>query len=129
MNPPLNIPRSLGALFIGFLALASMDTICTALFLKVSAASLTSTPTTAQMLGLLTIKLLSGLSAGYLAAKLAGSRRWQHALVLAVIILSIGLLGLLAMAGVPRTAYTTYALLLSPLSILIGGCLRHRQAD
>ncbi|HEX4948371.1 MAG TPA: hypothetical protein VFZ34_16980 [Blastocatellia bacterium] len=128
MNPPINIPRSLGALFIGFLVLAALDTICTALFIKFSAVSLTAALTSQQTLALLAIKVFAGLSGGYVAATLAGSRRWQHAIVLALCILSVGVLGLIAMSAVPRSAYTTYALFLSPLSIVIGGWLRHLQS-
>lgn len=130
MNSPLNIARGLGALFLGFLVLASLDTILTALTLKFFFASAVAAPMTAtQMVGLLAIKVLAGLLAGYLSATLAASHRWQHALVLAVLILCIGLLGLLALRGVPRSDYTTYALIVSPLSILIGGWLRARKAS
>lgn len=128
MNTPLNLARGLGAIFIGFLALAGIDTILTALSLKFFFASPMAEMTNNQTLGLLTVKALSGLLAGYLTATLAGARRWQHALMLAVIILSIGVLSLLVMAAAPRSAYTTYALLLSPLSIVVGGWLRHRKA-
>lgn len=128
MNTPINFARSLGALFIGFLALAGIDTILTALTLKFFFAALTAPLTSNQTVGLLAIKVLSGLVAGYFTATLAGSRRWQHALILASIILSIGVLGLLVMNATPRSAYTNYALLLSPLSIVVGGWLRQRQA-
>ena len=128
MNTPINIARSLGALFIGFLALAGIDTILTALTLKFAFASLTAPMTINQTIGLLVVKVLSGLVAGYITATLAGARRWQHALILASIILSVGVLGLLMMTAAPRSAYTNYALLLSPLSIVVGGWLRHRKA-
>jgi hypothetical protein len=128
MNTPLNIARGLGAIFIGFLALAGIDTILTALTLKFFFASLTAPLTSNQTIGLLAVKALSGLVAGYITATLAGARRWQHALILAGIILSVGLLSLLVMRAAPRSAYTTYALLLSPLSIVVGGWLRHRKA-
>lgn len=128
MNTPINFARSLGALFLGFLALAGIDTILTALTLKFFFAALTAPMTSKQMVGLLVVKVLSGLVAGYLTGTLAGSRRWQHALILASIILGVGVLGLLVMSAAPRSSYSTYALLLSPLSIVVGGWLRHRKA-
>lgn len=128
MNPPLNFARSLAALFIGFFALAGIDSILTALALKFFFGATAASPTSPQIMGLLALKVVSGLVGGYLAAALAGSHRWQHALILAGVVLSFGLLGLVAMKNAPRSAFTTYALVLSPLSIVIGGWLRQRRA-
>lgn len=128
MNTPINFARSLAALFIGFFVLAGVDTILTALTLKFFFAT-PATPTTGeQPLSLLGIKIFSGLIGGYVTASLAGTRRWQHALLLAGIILSLGMVGLAAMKDAPRSAYTIYALILSPLSVAVGGWLRSRQS-
>lgn len=128
MNTPINFARSLAALFIGFFVLAGTDTILTALTLKFFFAAPAMTPPGEQPLSLLGIKIFSGLLGGYVAASLAGTRRWQHALLLAGIILSLGVMGLAAMKDAPRSAYTTYALIFSPLSVLVGGWLRSRKS-
>jgi hypothetical protein len=128
MNPPINFARSIGAVIIGFIVLAGTDTIITALVLKFFFGSLTAPLTINQTIGLLAVKVVSGLAAGYITATLAVTRRWQHALVLAGIVLTIGLVGLLLITAAPRSAYTNYALILSPLSIVLGGWLRHRKA-
>ena len=128
MNTPINYARGLGAIFLGFLALAGIDILLTAFVLKFLFASATTTITITETMGLLAIKVISGLVAGYIAAALAGGRRWQHALVFAVIILGLGLLRLQVMTEEQRSAFTTYALVLSPLCIAIGGWLRHRKA-
>lgn len=125
MNQPLNLARSLGALFIGFFVLAGLTVILKAVTLRWLFPPEVTTITTGQTVALLAINAVAGLAAGYAAAALAGVRRWQHALVLAVLILGVGLLGA---RNAPPSDFTTYTLLLSPLSIFIGGWLRHRKS-
>lgn len=129
MSTTLNIARGLGAVFLGFLVLAGIDTILTALTLKFFFAGMTTAPTSAQMTSLLAIKVVAGALAGYLTAALAASHRWQHALIFAALIFCVGLLGVLAMRGMPRSSYTTYVLIISPLSIIVGGWLRSRTTS
>ncbi len=128
MNTPINFARSLAALFMGFFASAGVNTILTALLRKFLLPATMDALTATQTLCLLAATALSGLVGGYVAAALAGSRRWLHALLLAGIIMSAGLLFLWLARNVPRSAYSTYALIVLPLSIVVGGWLRHRKA-
>jgi hypothetical protein len=120
MNTPINFARSLAAIFLGFLVLMLVVTLSSALTMKVMS------PPPSSML--LAINVLAGLIAGYVVASLAGTHRWQHASLLAGIILCVGLLALSVMPGAPRDDYSKYALVLSPLGVIAGGWLRHRKA-
>lgn len=128
MNTPINYVRGFGAVFVGFLAMAGLNMILIALLQKFLSLTTMDALTTTQTLCLLAATALSGFVGGFIAAALAGDRRWQHAVVLAGVILGIGVLGLLVQRDTPRSAYTVYALVLSPLSILAGGWLRHFTA-
>lgn len=121
MNTPLNFARSLAAIFLGFLVLMIVVTLSSALTMKVI-----SSPSIGALLA---INVFAGLIAGYVVASLAGTHRWQHAALLAGIILCVGLLALSVIQGVPRDDYSKYALVLSPLGVIAGGWLRHRKSE
>lgn len=120
MKTPINYARSVAAIFLGFLVLMMIVTLSTALVMKVVAA-----PPAAVLLA---INIIAGLIAGYVTAVLAGAYRWQHSLLLATIISAIGLLALNSMNRPPSDDYSKYALVISPLGIVIGGLIRHFKA-
>lgn len=127
MNPSINYVRSAGAIFISFFILALIDTISTTILRKFFPET-QGTPPASLTLGVLILRVASGLIAGYVVAALAGTRRWLHALILAGIILSVGLLALLAARGLPIPAYSYYTPFASAFGLLLGGWLRHLRA-
>lgn len=127
MKQPINYLRSFGAIFISFFIMAIIDTMSASILRKLAPDQVTS-PTMNQTLGVLALRVFSGFVAGYLTATLAGSRRWQHALILGVAIIAIGMFALLSARGMAIPEYSYYMPFASAAGIIIGGLLCHLKA-
>lgn len=107
--------------------MAIIDTMSASILRKLSPEQMTA-PTMRQAVGVLAMRVFSGFIAGYLTATLAGSRRWQHALILSVAIIAIGMFALLSARGMDIPSYSYYMPFASAAGIIIGGLLCHLKA-
>lgn len=137
MKSDIDYGRSIGAVVAGYFVMTGLGAICTMIAANLfSPLYVGQTPiiTTWYLLLMLLINIGTSLVGGYVTAAIAGVYRWHHAAVLAGIIFAMGMLFLALPVGVfpGRQIFPSWypltSSLITPLSIVAGGWVRHRKA-
>ncbi len=138
MSNELDYGKSIGAVVVGFFVRTGLGAIGTMIAAKLliapSPVGQLPTITTAYLLLMLVINIGTSVVGGYVTAVIAGVYRLHHAAVLAGIIGAVSILFLLLPArAFPGSElfpawYPLTSAVISPLSIIAGGWLRHRKA-
>ena len=139
MSNEIDYGRSIGAVVAGYFVMTGLGAITTMIAAKLFSSPVPvgqiPTITTSYLLLMLLINIGTALVGGYVTATIAGVYRLHHAAVLAGIIFALGMVFLALPARVfPGREifpawYPVTSGLITPLSLVVGGWLRHRKAS
>lgn len=84
-------------------------------------------PPVMAILLLMPIELIIAAFGGYFTAAVAGHKEREHAVALATVVFVMGLVSLVSAFGQEPIWYSLTRLVGTPIFVLLGGALRHRQ--
>ena len=122
----MQIVRAFLALLAGFVSMALLVGITTAVLMKLAPAwvGAPGNPRTAYVVVNLCYSLAAASLGGYVTAWLAKANPLYHALALAIIVLLLGALSALQQRGQQPIWYQLLLIAIMPIGVLLGGLLR-----